>query len=88
MLKANADALKSLSCIASGGAELNPKLVRETLSQLGEVLYNLYGTSEAGLNIIAVPQDLAYSANTIGRKINGVHVKVLDDQKKRLRSAA
>ncbi|KRF08155.1 AMP-dependent synthetase [Paenibacillus sp. Soil766] len=81
MLKTNADDLKSLSCIASGGAELNPKLVRETLSQLGEVLYNLYGTSEAGLNILAVPQDLAYSAHTIGRKIKGVHVKIMDDQK-------
>ncbi|MGO4495671.1 AMP-binding protein [Paenibacillus sp. 2RAB27] len=81
MLKTNADDLKSLSCIASGGAELNPKLVQETLSQLGEVLYNLYGTSEAGLNIIAVPKDLTYSAHTIGRKISGVHVKVMDDQK-------
>ncbi|NQX63059.1 AMP-binding protein [Paenibacillus qinlingensis] len=80
MLKTNTDDLKSLSCIASGGAELNPKLVQETLSQLGEVLYNLYGTSEAGLNIIAVPQDLLYSAHTIGRKINGVHLKVLDGQ--------
>jgi fatty-acyl-CoA synthase len=81
MLKTNADDLKSLSCIASGGAELSPKLVQETLSQLGEVLYNLYGTSEAGLNIIAVPQDLVYSADTIGRKISGVHLKVMDDQK-------
>ena len=81
MLKTRAEDLKSLSCIASGGAELNPKLVKETLSQLGEVLYNLYGTSEAGLNIIAVPQDLTYSAHTIGRKINGVQLKVMDDQK-------
>ncbi|WP_239696834.1 AMP-binding protein [Paenibacillus oryzisoli] len=80
MLQTNADALKSLSCIASGGAELHPKLVRETQSRLGEVLYNLYGTSEAGLNIIAVPQDLVYSAHTIGRKINGVHIKIMDDQ--------
>lgn len=79
MLKANADDLKSLSCIASGGAELNPKLVKETLSRLGNVLYNLYGTSEAGLNIIATPQDLTYSAHTIGRKIRGVRLKIVDD---------
>jgi len=81
MLKANASALKSLACIASGSAELNPKLVKETLSQLGEVLYNLYGTSEAGLNIIATPQDLDYSAKTIGRKIKGVGLKVVDEHK-------
>jgi acyl-CoA synthetase (AMP-forming)/AMP-acid ligase II len=81
MLKTNADDLKSLSCIASGGAELSPRLVKETLSQLGDVLYNLYGTSEAGLNIIATPQDLTYSANTIGRKIKGVNLTIMDDHK-------
>ena len=31
MLKNNAEDLKSLACIASGGAELNPKLVEETI---------------------------------------------------------
>lgn len=81
MLKSNVDDLKSLSCIASGGAELNPKLVKETLRQLGDVLYNLYGTSEAGLNIIAAPQDLIYSAHTIGRKIKGVRLVIVDDLK-------
>ncbi|MDF2650833.1 MAG: acyl-CoA synthetase (AMP-forming)/AMP-acid ligase, partial [Paenibacillus sp.] len=65
-----------------GGAELNPKLVKETLSQLGQVLFNLYGTSEAGLNVIATPQDLTYSAQTIGRKIKGVRLKIVDDLKK------
>ena len=82
MLKNNAEDLKSLACIASGGAELNPKLAQETLSKLGDVLYNLYGTSEAGLNMIATPQDLRYSTTTIGKKINGVRLKVLDNNKK------
>jgi fatty-acyl-CoA synthase len=81
MLKVNPEALKSLTCIASGGAELNPRLVDETLSKLGDVLYNLYGTSEAGLSIIATPDDLRYSAKTIGRKIEGMGLKVLDFHK-------
>ncbi|WP_232699122.1 AMP-binding protein [Brevibacillus daliensis] len=83
MLKHNVEDLKSLACIASGGAELNPKLVAEVLSKLGDVLYNLYGTSEAGLNIIATPQDLKYSANTIGKKIKSVRLHVLDQNKKK-----
>lgn len=78
MLKNNAEDLRTLACIASGGAKLNTKLIDETFSKLGGVLYNLYGTSEAGLNIIATPQDLKYSAITIGKKINGVRLKVLD----------
>jgi fatty-acyl-CoA synthase len=78
ILATNAEDLKSLACIASGGAKLNTKLIDETFSKLGDVLYNLYGTSEAGLNIIATPQDLKYSAITIGKKINGVRLKVLN----------
>lgn len=81
MLKYNAEDLKSLECIASGGAQLNPKLVDEVSDKLGYILYNLYGTSEAGLNIVATPQDLKYSAHTIGRKIDGVRLKVLDSNK-------
>lgn len=81
MLKNNRGDLKSLTCIVSGGAELNPKLVEETFNKLGDVMYNLYGTSEAGLNIIATPQDLKYSVNTIGKKISGTKLKVLDENK-------
>lgn len=78
MLKINPDDLKSLSCIASGGAELSPRLIGEVSNKLGEVLYNLYGTSEAGLNIIATPQDLKASPSSVGRKIPGVRLKILD----------
>lgn len=86
MLKNNAEDLKSLACIVSGGAELNPKLVDEAFNKLGYVLYNLYGTSEAGLNIIATPQDLKYSTYTIGKKIKGVRLKILDDNKNEVKA--
>lgn len=76
MLKHNPEDLRSLACIVSSEAELNPKIVNETFSKLGDMLYNLYGTSESGLNIIATPQDLRYSANTLGKKIKGAKLKV------------
>lgn len=85
MLKNNAEDLRSVACIASGSAELNPKLAEEVFSKLGEVLYNLYGTSEAGLNVIATPRDLKYSFNTIGKKINGAQLRVLDKNKQKVR---
>jgi len=78
LLRQDANAMRSLRCIASGGAELNPKLVKEVFDRLGDVLYNLYGTSEAGLNMIATPEDLRYSAHTIGKRIKGVRVKIVD----------
>ncbi|WP_238933585.1 AMP-binding protein [Brevibacillus choshinensis] len=83
MLRHDACALKSLTCIASGGAELSAKLARDVLSKLGGVLYNLYGTSEAGLLLVATPADLHRSGSTVGRKIKGVRLHVLDAHKKK-----
>lgn len=77
MLRTDPAALGSLACIASGGAKLNPSLVKEVEERLGKVLYNLYGTSEAGLNIIATPADLAYDPATIGRPIGRGKLKVM-----------
>ncbi|WP_240544397.1 class I adenylate-forming enzyme family protein [Exiguobacterium algae] len=79
MLKHEPEALRSLACIASGGAKLHPVLVNEVNNRLGNVLYNLYGTSEAGLNIIATPEDLKYDANTLGKRIPGGDLKVVKD---------
>jgi fatty-acyl-CoA synthase len=81
LLKDDVEALKTLKCIASGSAELQPKLVEEIQRKLGDVLYNLYGTSEGGLTTIATPRDLRYSTKTIGKVINGVRLKVLDNDK-------
>lgn len=68
--------------IASGGAELNPKLTNDVFGKLGDVLYNLYGTSETGLNMIATPKDLKHSPKTVGKKIHGIPLKILDSNKK------
>ncbi len=78
MLQTDAAALSSLKCVISGGAALNPTLVEETLDKLGDVLFNLYGTSEAGFSVMATPEDLRRSSNTIGKPIAGVNLKILD----------
>jgi len=78
MLKTGAADLRSLRCIASGGAELGPKLASETRRLVGDVLYNLYGTSETGLNMIATPRDLARRPGTVGKPVKGVRVKIVD----------
>ncbi|MFZ3577807.1 AMP-binding protein [Virgibacillus sp. DJP39] len=84
MLNTNTEDLRSLACIASGGAELSPKLVNKVSRELGDVLYNLYGTSEAGLNVIATPDDLKYSPITIGKRISGGQLDVLDKNDNKL----
>ncbi|MBB5178832.1 acyl-CoA synthetase (AMP-forming)/AMP-acid ligase II [Planomicrobium koreense] len=79
MLSHNAADLLSLKCIASGGAKLNPGLIEKTKAELGDVLYNLYGTSEAGLNIIASPKDLNRDPRIAGKAIRGANLRIMDN---------
>ncbi len=74
--------LATLRCVVSGGAALPPSLALETRERLGDVLFNLYGTSEGGVAVFAAPADLAEAPDTIGREIWGVRVTVRgpDDQ--------
>lgn len=78
MLHHDNDALDSIKCVISGGAALNPDLVEKTLECLGDKLFNLYGTSEAGFSVIATPEDLRRAPDTIGKKIAGVNLTILD----------
>ncbi len=82
MLNHDADSLASIECVISGGAALNPALVAETQARLGDKLFNLYGTSEAGFSVIATPEDLRRNPETIGRKIGGVNLAILDGDDK------
>ena len=84
MMSENVAYLSSLRCIASGGAVLNPNLVEEVKGTLGDVLYNLYGTSETGLNIIATPSDLTYSTCTLGKGIKGVKLNIVNPPQRKV----
>lgn len=80
MLGCNEHALGSLRCVITGGAAISPQLVRQTLDKLGPVLYNLYGTSESGICMMATPADLMHAPDTIGRGIEGVQVLITDEK--------
>ena len=69
--------MHSVKCIISGGDRLDKKLVDETHGILGPVMYNLYGTSEAGFFMMATPADLdANEETTLGKPIRGVECDV------------
>jgi acyl-CoA synthetase (AMP-forming)/AMP-acid ligase II len=72
--------LGSLKCVISGGAALAAPLAVETRERLGDVLFNLYGTSEGGVAVFATPADLAEAPDTIGREIWGVRVTIRDGE--------
>ena len=71
--------MQSVKCVICGGDRLDKKWVNTTIDHLGKVIYNLYGTSEAGFFMIATPDDLLINEEvTIGRPINGVECKIED----------
>ncbi|CAI3928609.1 O-succinylbenzoic acid-CoA ligase MenE or related acyl-CoA synthetase (AMP-forming) (MenE/FadK) (PDB:5EY9) (PUBMED:25151136 [Commensalibacter communis] len=79
MLRCDERKLRSLQCIITGGAAIAEPLVNETLSKLGNILFNLYGTSEAGVCMIATPNDLQKSPKTIGKPIPGLQAKIVEN---------
>ena len=71
------DDLRSVRCFICGGDRLDKKWIHTLHERLGKVLYNLYGTSEAGFFLLATPHDLdANEETTIGRPIRGVRCEI------------
>ena len=71
--------MKSLRCLISGGDRLPKSLIDTTHKEIGEVIFNLYGTSEAGFFMLANPKELSsFKETTLGKPIRGVDCKVKD----------
>ena len=49
------------------------------LDRFGDVVYNSYNATEAGLISTATPQDLRVAPDTAGRPLRGTSVRILDD---------
>ena len=79
MMRHDAVALASLQRILTGGAALSPVLAQDTLDQLGPVIFNLYGTSEAGFCILGTPHLLSRKPASIGQPVWGVQAKIVND---------
>lgn len=78
MLQLDPERLTLLRCIISGGAHLTPALAEQAQTRLPGGLFNLYGTSEAGVCTIATPKELHESPGTIGRPIEGLNLRLLN----------
>jgi fatty-acyl-CoA synthase len=69
----------SLRIIAMAGSPLTPELAVRARAAFGDVLYNLYGSTEVSFATIATPDDLREAPGCVGRPPVGVTVKVLGD---------
>jgi acyl-CoA synthetase (AMP-forming)/AMP-acid ligase II len=68
----------ALKVIAASGSVLPGELATRTMDAFGDILYNLYGSTEVAWATIATPQDLRAAPGTAGRPPIGTTVKLLD----------
>jgi fatty-acyl-CoA synthase len=70
--------ISSLRVIALSGSALPGELATRAMDVFGDVLYNLYGSTEVAWATIATPEDLRAAPGTAGRPPLGTVVKLLD----------
>ena len=69
----------SLRVVAVSGSALSGDLACRFMDAFGEVLYNLYGSTEVAWATIATPEDLRAAPGTAGRPPFGTVVRLVDD---------
>jgi fatty-acyl-CoA synthase len=74
--------LSALRVVAMSGSALPGELATRAMDAFGDVLYNLYGSTEVAWATIATPADLRAAPGTAGSPPIGTVVKLLDDQGK------
>lgn len=71
--------LSSLRIVASSGSALPGSFVVDFMDAFGDILYNLYGSTEVSWASIADPVDLRAAPTTAGRCPPGTRVGVFDE---------
>jgi acyl-CoA synthetase (AMP-forming)/AMP-acid ligase II len=73
-----------LRVIAVSGSALPGELAERVMDRFGDVLYNLYGSTEVAWATIATPEDLRAAPGTAGRPPRGTLVKIIGEQGREL----
>ncbi|HXJ65867.1 MAG TPA: AMP-binding protein [Actinomycetota bacterium] len=74
----------ALRAVLASGSSISPDMRREVKRFFGDVLYDLYGSTEGGWVAVATPSDMAADVRTAGRPVRGVEVAVFDEEGGRL----
>jgi fatty-acyl-CoA synthase len=77
----------SLRIIFVAGSALPPELGNRATEAFGEVVHNLYGSTEVAVATVATPQDWREAPGTVGRAPVGCRVALYDDAGRRVRGA-
>lgn len=69
----------SVKIIATSGEALPPRVIEDTFRKFGDVLYNLYGSTEVSWASIARPEELKKHPRTAGKPPLATTVKIIGD---------
>jgi acyl-CoA synthetase (AMP-forming)/AMP-acid ligase II len=78
----------ALRVIAASGSSLPGELAIKVMDRFGDVLYNLYGSTEVAWATIATPADLRAAPGTAGRPPHGTVVKLYDEAGREVKRGA
>lgn len=74
----------SLRVIFVAGSALAPEVGNRARAAFGDVVHNVYGSTEVAIATVATPQDWARAPGTVGRPPVGCHVALYDDEGRRI----
>jgi len=76
--------LSSLRVVFSAGSQLPADVAIRTMDVLGEVIYNLYGSTEVALATMTTPADVRAAPTSVGRPLLGSRIRILDEHGREL----
>jgi acyl-CoA synthetase (AMP-forming)/AMP-acid ligase II len=71
---------RSLRFAAASGSRMRPDVVTGFMDQFGDVIYNNYNATEAGMIATATPADLRAAPDTAGKPAGGTEIRILDPE--------
>jgi acyl-CoA synthetase (AMP-forming)/AMP-acid ligase II len=72
---------RTLRFAAASGSRMRPEVVIAFMDRFGDVVYNNYNATEAGMIATATPADLRNAPDTAGTPAAGTEIAILDDQR-------
>ena len=69
---------RSLRFAAASGSRMRPDVVTAFMDRFGDVIYNNYNATEAGMIATATPADLRAAPDTAGTPADGTDIRILD----------
>lgn len=71
---------RTLRFAACSGSRMRPDVVTKFMDEFGDVIYNNYNATEAGMIATATPADLRVAPDTAGKPAAGTEIRIYDDE--------